>query len=72
MIDTLFFALQIVGIVALLGWAVIHDRVADDGETVGPLAFKQQGQRASSDRRYGRRRASGAEAGKRLRSTSSG
>ncbi len=41
MIDTLFFALQIIGIAILLGWAVIHDRLAEGAATRGPLAFKQ-------------------------------
>lgn len=60
MIDTLFFALQIIGIVILLGWAVIHDRVADGGETVGPLAFKQPVEPASAGKRLARSRTSDA------------
>lgn len=40
MIDTLFFVLQIMGIVVLLVWAVIHDQLADGAPTRGPLAFK--------------------------------
>lgn len=64
MIDTLFFALQIIGIVTLLGWAVIHDRLAEGSETVGPLAFKPSGERASGGKRHGRNRTSGADAAK--------
>lgn len=41
MIDTLFFALQIVGIVVLLAWAVLHDRLEPGSPVRGPLAFKQ-------------------------------
>ena len=41
MIDSLFYALQIVGIVVLVGWAVIHDRLAEGAPTRGPLAYKQ-------------------------------
>jgi hypothetical protein len=41
MIDTLFFLLQVIGIAVLLGWAVIHDRLADGARSSGPLAFKQ-------------------------------
>lgn len=41
MIDTLFFALQIVGVVILIGWAVVHDRLREGMPTRGPLAFKQ-------------------------------
>lgn len=41
MIDTLFFALQIIGIAILLGWAVVHDRLKEGAATRGPLAFKQ-------------------------------
>ena len=41
MIDTLFFALQIAGIIVLIGWAVIHDRLREGMPTRGPLAFKQ-------------------------------
>ena len=40
MIDTLFFLLQIVGFLVLLGWAVVHDRIAADDQTSGPLAYK--------------------------------
>lgn len=41
MIDTLFFALQIIGVCVLLGWAVIHDKLEDGDPVRGPLAFKQ-------------------------------
>ena len=41
MIDTLFFALQIVGIGVLLAWAVIHDKLEEGAPVRGPLAFKQ-------------------------------
>ncbi|MGI9419983.1 MAG: hypothetical protein ACR2RA_19335 [Geminicoccaceae bacterium] len=40
MIDTLFFLLQIVGFLVLIGWAVVHDRISADGQTSGPLAYK--------------------------------
>lgn len=40
MIDILFFALQIIGIAILLGWAVIHDRLKEGAPSSGPLAFK--------------------------------
>lgn len=40
MIDTLFFILQIIGILVLIGWAVVHDRQAEGTPTRGPLAFK--------------------------------
>ena len=62
MIDTLFFALQIIGIVTLLGWAVIHDRLGEGSETFGPLAFKPSGERASGGKRHGRNRTSGTGA----------
>ena len=41
MIDTLFFVLQLSGIVVLLAWALAHDRLAEGTPTRGPLAFKQ-------------------------------
>lgn len=41
MIDTLFFGLQIFGVVVLIGWAVIHDHLKEDAPTSGPLAYKQ-------------------------------
>ena len=40
MIDTLFFGLQIV---VLIAWAVMHDRLEEGDETRGPLALKQPG-----------------------------
>ncbi|MGI9433257.1 MAG: hypothetical protein ACR2Q4_00235 [Geminicoccaceae bacterium] len=40
MIDTLFFALQIVGVAFVIGWALLNDRVPDNGRPKGPLAFK--------------------------------
>ena len=50
MIDTLFFALQIVGIGVVIGWAVVHDRLGDGAPVRGPLAFKQ----ADGETRAGR------------------
>ncbi|MDH3664519.1 MAG: hypothetical protein OEU92_31650 [Alphaproteobacteria bacterium] len=41
MIDTLFFGLQIIGIVVVIGWAVLHDKLEEGTPTRGPLAFKQ-------------------------------
>lgn len=41
MIDTLFFLLQIIGFLVLVGWAVIYDRIPADGAVAGPLAFKR-------------------------------
>ncbi len=49
MIDTLFFALQIIGIVIVLGWAMIHDQQRDGAPTRGPLAFKRDGSAAGDD-----------------------
>ena len=43
MIDTLFFLLQIIGVIVLIGWAVIHDRLEGGVPTRGPLAFKGEG-----------------------------
>ena len=43
MIDTLFFFLQIVGVIVLIGWVVVHDRLEDGVQTRGPLAFKGEG-----------------------------
>jgi hypothetical protein len=40
-IDSLFFVLQVIGIVVILGWVVVHDRLEDGARSSGPLAFKQ-------------------------------
>jgi|GEM_PF-5033080 len=53
MIDTLFFALQIIGIVILIGWAVVHDRLSEGALSSGPLAFKQDGESRSARSRHG-------------------
>jgi hypothetical protein len=59
MIDSLFFILQIVGVVVLIGWAVLHDDLAEGALSRGPLAFKQERRdkawraHASRDRRAG-------------------
>ncbi len=58
MIDTLFFVLQIVGFLVLVGWAVIHDRIAAGARTAGPLAFKPS-DTDIAERPRGRRRRSG-------------
>lgn len=41
MIDTLFFALQIIGITVILSWAMTNDTRGARGRTTGPLAFKE-------------------------------
>ncbi len=54
MIDTFFFALQIIGIAILLGWAVIHDRLREGSPTRGPLAYKRNDS-ATEDREQDRK-----------------
>lgn len=41
MIDTLFFLLQIIGVIVLIGWAVLNDQLKVGALIRGPLAFKQ-------------------------------
>lgn len=41
MIDSLFFVLQVIGIVVILGWVVVQDRLEEGARSSGPLAFKQ-------------------------------
>lgn len=41
MIESVIFVLQLIAIIVLLGWAVVHDRLADDVRSRGPFAFRQ-------------------------------
>ena len=43
MIDTLFFALQIVGIGVLLAWAVIHDKLEEGRPGARPARLQAAG-----------------------------
>ncbi len=58
MIDTLFFALQIVGIVVIVGWALVADRMKNGAGSRGPLAFRTGGAEAAGQP-VDRRRRSG-------------
>ncbi len=51
MIDSLFFILQVVGIVVILGWVVVQDRLEEGAQSSGPLAFKQKDAAEPSQRR---------------------
>ena len=47
MIETLYFVLQFIGVVILLGWAIVNDRVKDGAPVRGPLAYKDRGGEAA-------------------------
>ena len=56
MIDTLFFALQSIGIVVIIGWAVINDRLPFGRPSRGPLAYKEGGTPPADKAQAGRER----------------
>ncbi|MEZ5931844.1 MAG: hypothetical protein R3F54_07840 [Alphaproteobacteria bacterium] len=60
MIDNLFFILQIIGVVILIGWAVVHDKLAEGAASRGPLAFRQAGRGKAWRTADSRRRKAGA------------
>ncbi|EWY41478.1 hypothetical protein N825_27265 [Skermanella stibiiresistens SB22] len=53
--DSLLFLLSLIGVMVVIGWAVVNDKVPDGGKTKGLLAMHHPDDETAKPKRRSRR-----------------